>query len=162
MKLCTGCKTEKPESGFSKNRGARDGLDSRCKVCRRLYYLENKTEILQQQKEYNLTAAGKTTNKRSKAKSSRTVDGYLRKTFSDMKQRCNNPKAHNYKWYGGRGIQVLFKSVDKFIDYVTAVLQIDPRRLTIDRINNNGHYEKGNIRFVTRAENNRNRPKRTE
>ena len=36
-------------------------------------------------------------------------------------------------------------------------LKVDPRGLEIDRINNDGHYEPGNIRFVTRKENLANR-----
>src|SRR5579862_4061189 len=30
----------------------------------------------------------------------------IRDIWSDMKQRCSNPKHHSYKWYGGRGIKV--------------------------------------------------------
>lgn len=38
-------------------------------------------------------------------------------------------------------------------------LKIDPRGLTIDRIDNSGNYEKGNIQFITHKENNQNRRK---
>ncbi len=83
--------------------------------------------------------------------------GHLRRVFAAIKHRCNNPSNGAFKNYGGRGIQNKFSSVDEFVDYVVNKLQVDPRELHIDRINNNGHYEKGNIRFVTCKENNNNK-----
>lgn len=91
----------------------------------------------------------------------KTLVGYLRICFQDIKQRCDNPKHIGYKYYGGRGIQCLFKNANKFVDYVINELKVNPRGLTIDRINNNGHYEPGNIRFVTHKENCNNRRKKT-
>lgn len=44
-----------------------------------------------------------------------------------------------------------------YIPYIINELQVDPRNLTIDRINNDGHYERGNIRFVSYSENLKNR-----
>ncbi len=85
------------------------------------------------------------------------IRGHLQNVFSAMVYRCNNPKAHNYHRYGGRGIKVCFDSSEEFIDYVMNVLKVDPRGLQIDRINNEGDYEPGNIRFVTRKENINNR-----
>lgn len=80
--------------------------------------------------------------------------------FVGIKQRCNNPKYKGYKNYGGRGIRCLFKSSDEFVNYIINELQIDPRKLTIDRIDNDGNYERGNIRFVTQTENLKNRRKK--
>ncbi len=89
-----------------------------------------------------------------------TIVEHLRRVFAGMIYRCGNPNGIGYKNYGGRGIKVLFASSDEFIDYVVNVLKVDPRGLTIDRINNDCNYERGNIRFVSQAENNRNRSKR--
>ena len=77
--------------------------------------------------------------------------------FNHINQRCNNPAIHNYSRYGGRGITNNFKSSDEFIDYIVYDLKVDPRGLQIDRINNDGHYGEGNIRFVAAKENNNNR-----
>lgn len=74
-----------------------------------------------------------------------------------MKQRCTSPAYKNYKNYGGRGIKVCFKSANEFVDYVINILQVDPRGLQVDRIDNNGNYEPGNIRFVTHLENQHNK-----
>ena len=89
----------------------------------------------------------------------KTIKGYLCQCFQGIKQRCNNPNCKSYKYYGGRKIKCLFKNVDSFISYVIDILKVDPRGLQIDRIDNDGHYEPGNIRFVTNAENCNNKGK---
>lgn len=84
---------------------------------------------------------------------SNTINGHLRKVFSNIKRRCENINSKDYKYYGGRGIKCKFESAKEFIDYVLSKLEIDPRKLECDRIDNNGDYEKGNIRFVSHKEN---------
>lgn len=85
----------------------------------------------------------------------------LRQKYSDLNIRCNDSNPDVYKYYGGRGIQNLFTSVEHFLNYVileldiTTLKQIDG--LDIDRIDNDGNYEPGNIRFVTRKVNRGNR-----
>ena len=90
----------------------------------------------------------------------KTVKGHLVLTFHKMQERCNRQDCHNYKWYGGRGIQCKFKSSQEFVNYVVNNLQVDPRGVDVDRINNNGHYEPDNIRFITHKENLQNCRKR--
>ena len=68
--------------------------------------------------------------------------------FYQAKQRCMNPKNDRYHEYGGRGIEWRFKSYEEI--YIE--LGPCPDGLSLDRINNNGHYEKGNVRWATRAE----------
>lgn len=66
--------------------------------------------------------------------------------FHGMVQRCHDPNAFNYSRYGGRGIKCLFESYHEIIE------EIGPRpsdKYSIDRIDNDGHYERGNIRWVT-------------
>lgn len=76
----------------------------------------------------------------------------LVRCFSNMVQRCTNTKKWDYKYYGGRGIECLFKSAIKFINYIVSDLQIDFIGLEIHRIDNDKHYEKGNIEFLTDKE----------
>ena len=71
------------------------------------------------------------------------------KRCNHMKQRCDNPDNSKFKHYGGRGIECRFESNQEFVDYVINELKVDPRGLEIHRINNDGHYEKGNIEFLT-------------
>ncbi len=56
------------------------------------------------------------------------------------------------KCYATKGTKNLFESSDAFINYVVDVMQIDPRGLEIHRIDNGGHYEPGNIEFLTKLE----------
>src|SRR5208337_4915723 len=60
--------------------------------------------------------------------------------------RCTNPKETSYHEYGGRGIKFLFTSFDVFLKEVG--LRPSPNH-RLDRINNDGHYEPGNIRWVS-------------
>ena len=71
--------------------------------------------------------------------------------------RCNNPKSDSYKYYGARGIKCLLgnnvseviKSIEKIDGYFVGA--------QLDRIDNNGHYELGNLRWVTNSENQMNK-----
>jgi hypothetical protein len=67
------------------------------------------------------------------------------RAYHDAKARCNNPRHKRFTDYGGRGIRFLFTSFDQFI----ANLGLRPEGLTLDRINNDGHYEPGNVRWAT-------------
>ena len=74
--------------------------------------------------------------------------------WANIKQRCLNPNNPRYKDYGGRGITVCKRwlSFENFY----ADLGDAPEGLTLDRINNNKGYSPNNVRWVTRADNNRN------
>jgi hypothetical protein len=68
--------------------------------------------------------------------------------FYQAKQRCTNPKNARYQEYGGRGIEWRFKSYEEI--YIE--LGPCPEGKSLDRINNDGHYEPGNVRWATSAE----------
>lgn len=131
---------------------------TRAEICKR-YREKNPEKIKASSDRYRFSDKGRATAIRNHKKYYSTVNGRLRQCFSGIKQRCNNPKHLSYKNYGGRGIKCFFKSPKEFIDYVTNELQVDPRGLTIDRIDNDGHYERGNIQFVTNAVNQSHRRK---
>lgn len=154
-KRCSKCKTIKSIFEFSKCRRSKDGLQSYCKSCIGAYGQTAKGKFVNQRamKKYRKTDKGKLTQKRYYD----TIRGHISCIWHNLLTRCNNKKFKYYKHYGGRGIKVKFDSFEDFYDYVVNELKADPRGLTIDRINNNGHYERGNIRFVTLAENCRNR-----
>lgn len=51
-KTCTKCDTAKPSAEFSKNRRAKDGLQSHCKACNRAYQQANRDAILEARRPY--------------------------------------------------------------------------------------------------------------
>lgn len=83
-------------------------------------------------------------------------------TWSHILYRCNNPKDKRYSQYGGRGIKCLWKSFEEFRDdmYESYLKHLKKfgggQQTTIDRINVNGNYCKGNCRWATNKEQCRN------
>lgn len=77
------------------------------------------------------------------------------KVWCSMLSRCRTETTTGYKYYGGRGITVCerwYKFENFFAD-----MGMPEEGLTIDRIDNNGNYEKDNCRWVTHKENCNNR-----
>lgn len=71
--------------------------------------------------------------------------------------RCVDPTHKRYQDWGGRGIEVKFVDRASFIDYLLDLPGYENLSLVLDRIDNDGHYEPGNLRFVTRSESQVNR-----
>ncbi len=71
-----------------------------------------------------------------------------------MRQRCNNPKSKDYKHYGGRGISICdeFDFFPNYAKYIESLSNAYKKGYSVDRINNNGHYEQGNLKWSTQTE----------
>lgn len=74
----------------------------------------------------------------------------LFRIWQAMKTRCYNPNSEDFKWYGGRGIQVCDEWLQDFQNfYKWAIANGYRDDLTIDRIEVNGNYEPKNCRWVS-------------
>jgi hypothetical protein len=69
-----------------------------------------------------------------------------------MKKRCANPNEAAWPNYGGRGIKVCDRWRNSFEAFYADVGDPPEPGLTLDRINNDGDYEPGNVRWATRAQ----------
>lgn len=76
-----------------------------------------------------------------------------------MWRRCTDEKRHNWDRYGGRGICVTTEWED-FKAFVRDVGPRPSRAYSLDRIDNDGNYEPGNVRWATAAEQSANRSPR--
>jgi hypothetical protein len=68
--------------------------------------------------------------------------------------RCTVPGSPAWKDYGGRGIKVWgpwLEDKGKFIDYLSSLSGCENPDLVLDRIDNDGDYSPGNLRFTTRG-----------
>lgn len=82
----------------------------------------------------------------------------LGRRYDAILARCTNPLHKHWASYGGRGIKNLFASRMEFIQWVlTNLPHKDYKGAEIDRTDNDGHYEPGNLQLATRLENTQNR-----
>lgn len=80
------------------------------------------------------------------------IDGKPRPEYEawcGMIARCYRKTVRSYRFYGARGVQVCpewRKSFSNFFDHVGP--RPSPSH-SLDRVNSNGHYEPGNVRWAT-------------
>jgi hypothetical protein len=137
LKICSRCGLSKPLTAFNRHRLRKAGLDSRCKECN--------------------AETGKDWYRRRQ----QDTNG-LYSTYMGMKGRCYTPTHQNFAFYGGRGITVCdewLKDFGAFVSWARSNGYRPDKQL--DRIDNDKGYSPGNCRFVSVAENQRNKRKRT-
>jgi hypothetical protein len=84
----------------------------------------------------------------------------LYRTWVEMRRRCRDPNNRSWPHYGGRGIQVCEEWQNDFfafLRYVGIRPEIAGFVISIDRIDNDGNYEPGNVRWASASEQSNNR-----
>jgi hypothetical protein len=76
--------------------------------------------------------------------------------YAQAKGRCLNPRHPAYKNYGGRGIRFLFTSFEQFYAELgkrpEGKLPSGHAKYSVNRKENDGHYETGNVEWSTQKE----------
>jgi hypothetical protein len=68
------------------------------------------------------------------------------------KERCFNPNAEKYADYGGRGITMAVEWIDNFAAFLAHIGPKPDPDMSLDRIDVDGSYEPGNVRWATASE----------
>lgn len=73
------------------------------------------------------------------------------RVWAAMIDRCQRPAAADYDRYGGRGITVCARWQD-FDQWLSDLGARPTDEHSLDRVDNDGNYEPGNVRWATRIE----------
>lgn len=73
------------------------------------------------------------------------------KHWLNMKSRCNTPSSTGWEHYGGRGIKVSPDWDDSYEKFLSDVGRRPTPKHSLDRIDVNGNYEPGNVRWATQT-----------
>jgi len=139
-KWCPGHKSFLNRSEFGKDKNQSSGLNYRCRQC------HNKASRVYKATYRRKQGIPVKTDKHG------MTDTPEYSSWAGAKARCANPKINCWSRYGGRGISMCREWMDSFLAFY---LWMGPRpspEHSIDRIDNDGNYEPGNVRWATLSE----------
>lgn len=70
------------------------------------------------------------------------------RSWEAMKQRCTNPSNNRWAYYGERGVEICQRWLWSFENFLEDLGE-RPEGTTLDRLDVNGNYEPGNVRWAT-------------
>ena len=79
------------------------------------------------------------------------------RAWQQAKNRCDNPRNARYASYGGRGITMIEAWRNDFTAFIAHIGPKPDGRVVLDRIENDGNYEPGNVHWATFSESNGNK-----
>lgn len=89
------------------------------------------------------------------------IHGYSKEplyfVWKTMRQRCYNPRQHDYKWYGAKGVKIAEVWNDYTVFRSWSLENGYAHGLTIDRIDGNKDYGPDNCRWITIQEQQKNK-----
>jgi hypothetical protein len=74
-------------------------------------------------------------------------------SWIDQRYRCSNKKSESYKYYGGKGIKVLYSSREFIGWWLHEIKKKRYKKPTISRLNHDGNYEFNNIKLEEHIDN---------
>jgi len=140
LKWCPTHRSFLKRSEFYRNTHKPDGLYSRCKKCHNKYTNEYKRR---KRRERGLGRLGGKTHGKSH------TPEYA--SWSAAKSRCHNSTNQTYSNYGARGISMCLEWRGDFMAFYEHIGPRPSSKHSLDRIENNGNYEPGNVRWATRS-----------
>lgn len=69
--------------------------------------------------------------------------------WCSMRRRCLDPKNKFFKDYGGRGIKIYEPWITSFEDFYAHIGPCPDKKFSVDRIDVNGDYAPGNVRWAS-------------
>jgi len=86
-------------------------------------------------------------------------DHPLFSVWKDMVARCTRPSPtqDNFSYYGGRGIRVCERWLHSFENFLADLPPRPSEQHQLERMQNSGNYEPGNVGWATRTEQGRNK-----
>jgi len=87
----------------------------------------------------------------AKSKTASSTQKDLMSVWRGMRNRCYNPNARNYKWYGHKGVQIDWVDFNAF--YTWAISHGYTKGLELDRIDPNLNYSPDNCMWCSKSDN---------